>query len=330
MSELNQTAQWPTRNMAVVSDDKNLLPILKELLRSKSWTVEDNLNNMKETINLRLENQIDGMIIIDSPVTPASETLRTLFKESRVRLTPTLIIGSHENSVDLLLYEKIYKVTPCSKPLTANNFNNAFSKMISLWQTPLMTALRKLSLIPDEHNERQKLEILSRLLTSPAALPFALSTSTQILSKMGHQEEAETQLLTQFKINLQDPAILAICGWFYLDNNTPSQAIRFFEKLKSIAPTSSILNLDLTNAYLTMGELSLAFTNLYEWGKRNQGYPRLNDFLAKILIADGKAEKYAQFGIPKQVITKHLRDWEILVQDPSTANKNITKEPHAS
>lgn len=314
--------QWPEKTAGVICDERGPLLILKELLRAKAWKVTPNSCSVEELLHLRSENRVGCFIVVDSPNAPATETLRILFKNSRARLTPTLVLCSNSNSTDLVIFEKIFHVTPCVKPLTSSNFNLAFSKMISLWEQPVMGALRKVATVPDTENISQKLEILTRLLASTLAMPLALSAATQLMISGKQIKEAESLLLEQCRLHTRNPAMLALCAWFYLSTKMPTQAVRFLEKLKAIAPTSTLLNLDLVAGYLGVGDIGLAINALNEWGRRNQGNQNYEAFMAKLLIADGRMEQSDKFGVQKASMQKVTHDWQT-----SELMKTATVEP---
>lgn len=322
--------QWPEKTIGMICDEKGLFLIFKELLRLKSWQVATVSEKVEELLELRIANKISCFIVVDSPTMPATETLRVLFKNPRARLTPTFVLCSSSNSTDLTIYEKIFHVTPCPKPLTANNFNAAFAQMLSLWEQPSMATLRKLASLPDDGNQNQKIEILERLMSNPLAMPIAIAAVTQLLMSRNMCKEAEAKLLEQCKLHIKNPSMLAFCAWFYLSNRMPTQAVRFLKKLKSIAPTSSLLNLDLAAGYIGSGELAPAIQMVHEWGRRNPGHPQIENFLAKLLIADGQADAFERFGLSKQIMQKHLQDWETLENPQSNRPSDKAKEQNAS
>lgn len=314
--------QWPDKTAGIICDDKGLYLVCKEILRQKSWQLAPLSENIDQLKKSRYANVVSCFIVVDSPALPATETLRVLYKDPRSRLTPTLVVCSSSSEADLIIYEKIFYVSPCPKPVTTTNFTHAFSKMLSTWEQPAFIALRKLAAIPDDINFNQKIEILDRLTTNPLAMPFALSALAQLLISQGMIKEAESKILEHAKIHIKNPAMLAICAWFYLSTRMPTQSLRFLEKLKSIAPSSTLLNLDLVSSYIGAGELSRAIDALHEWGRRNPGHPNIETYLAKLLIAEGKAESFERFGISKPIMQKILQDWDSFeIRSRSAENK---------
>ena len=322
--------QWSEKTAGIICHEKGPLLIFKELLRAKSWQLTTNTSNAEELVALRRNNKVSCFIIVDSPNSPATEILRLLFKNPRARLTPTLVLCSSSNSTDLLIFEKIYHVTPCIKPLTASNFNAAFSRMLSLWEQPAMGALRKVAMVSEEESIPQKLDILKRLLASTPAMPIALSAATQFMISANQIKEAESLLLDQCRLHTKNPAMLALCAWFYLGSKMPTQALRFLEKLKAIAPTSTLLNLDLVAGYLGSGDVGLAISALNEWGRRNQGHPNFELFMSKLLLADGRADQSEKFGVQKTSIQKVTQDWQAVESSKTGATTAQANEKIAS
>jgi predicted Zn-dependent protease len=193
-----------------------------------------------------------------------------------------------------------------------------------------MAVLRKLAEISDDQNLDKKLEILNKLLADPIAMPIALASRTQIMLSSGLIKEAEEKLLSLCKVTPVNPATLAICGWFYLSAKMPVHAMRFLEKLRTIAPTSVLLNLDLASAQIASGDITKALNTLHEWARRNPGNEAVDERLARLLVADGKQSQAESYGVKRAKIQKCAESWVALEIKDGDQTPTLKRELNAS
>lgn len=330
MPETKHLADWSGKTAAILCDEKGLPTLIKELLRQRSWesiTTDTDFTSIK---SLRHSNKIDVFMIIDSNTLPASESLRILFKDSRCRLTPTMVFTGHQSTTDLLIYERIFQVIACPKPITSGSFSASLDRLINQWTQPSMVALRKISEISDEPHLDKKIEILDKLLVDPIAMPFALTARTQLMLSKHLIKEAEEKLLSLCKITPVNPATLAIGAWFYLSAKMPVHAMRFLEKLRTIAPSSILLNLDLASAQIASGEITRALNTTYEWARRNPGNENVEEQLVRLLVADGKYTLAESYGIKRTTLQKCVENWASLELKDADETRNLQRDQNAS
>ncbi len=330
MPEQKYIANWSGRTAGILCDEKSLPALLRELLRQKSWesiTTESDINSMKA---LRHTNTINVFMIVDSPSLPASESLRVLFKDARCRLTPTMVFTSNISTTDVLIYERLFQVTPCPKPITHGSFSNCLDRLMDHWNQPAMMVLRKLAEISDDQNQDKKLEILDKLLADPNAMPIALAARTQIMLSRHLIKEAEDKLLSLCKAAPVNPSTLAICAWFYLSVKMPVHAARFLEKLRNIAPTSALLSLDIASAQIASGEITKALNATHEWSQRNPGNEAMEERLAWLLVADGKQDLAESYGVKRTKLEKCAESWAKLEIKDGDQTPTLKREQNAS
>jgi hypothetical protein len=330
MSEKKYVAEFSEKTVGILCDDKGLSPLLRELLRQKSWDSVITERDLHSLRTLRLSNKIDMFMIADSPTLPAVESMRVLFKDSRCRLTPTLIFTGHQSTADQLIYERIFQTVPCPKPVTYESFNSCMERLLNRWNQPAMVVLRKIAAIPDEQNLDRKIEILDKLLVEPNAMPLALSARTELLLSKNLPTEAEEKLLSLCKTTPVNPVTLAICAWFYISVKMPVHAMRFLEKLKTLASSSVLLNLDLASAQIASGEITKALNTLHEWTCKNPGNETFEECLAKLLVADGKHDSAEYYGVKRTTLQKCSESWAALELKDVDQTPILKREQNAS
>lgn len=303
---------WPNKRAVVVSEENHLHLLIKELVRSNGWKVELPPCSPRTAIELVKNGNAESVIVIEALGSPVNETLRVLFKDPRVRLTPTLVLIQDENQSEQHVYEKIFKVAVAVKPLRPNNFIPAFNKMIKTWEQPVMHTLRRVAYASDKEPVDKRLAILNRLCFDEASLPFALSALLQMMMAEGHYKEAGKKVIKTFRDHHKNPAILAICAWFYISARIPQLALRYLTKLRGVAPGTSAFNFDIASTHLACGQFSDALNVMREWHEKHPGNPVVESYLARIIVADGKQDSTDIVRLPKNLIRKVAEYWDTL------------------
>jgi DNA-binding response OmpR family regulator len=301
---------WPNKDVLLVCEDSNYFSIIREILRPLKWTVQLPTTNAQTTREKILSNTFGAIVIVDSGKLPATEILRMIFQSDRGRLCPILVLTQFTESSDRQLFQKIFNVTISTKPIIPIKFMAAFKEMLLHWEQPAMHALRQLATIPPGHNtDTLKVSILEKLATDGNAAPVAIQAMMVIMTNQHLYREAEKKLLEYFRTWPGNVAVLAECAWFYLDSRAPHYALKFLNKLKQIAPSSCILNLDLACAHIACGHLDQAIEALQEWNLRFPGNTAVESNIARLAIAEGK-NSAELFGVPHPIIKRANEAWE--------------------
>ena len=313
--------QWSQADVIVLSDETNLSLIIRELLKSLDWRIVLTTESPALAVEQLEIGLANCLIVIDSTSLSAAELLRSLYKNTTARLTPTLVLASENLRHDLLVYEKIFRTHIATKPLTPNTFLPAFKQMLRTWEVPAMAALRKLSPFHLDGKTSAKLDILRKLRADPIALPITLQAEVSVLLNQGKMAEAESQILESFKKLPSHPNLMAQLAWFYLTVKMPDQSIRYLKKLKAMAMTSSIFDLDLAAAHLAKSELNEAIPYLIAWKNTHPTNQLIDGQIARILVAQGQTDLSDTYGIPKGIMRKASEMWEQLDSSPEAGAK---------
>jgi tetratricopeptide (TPR) repeat protein len=309
MNTNNNNDTLQIKSALVVSDEPNFQATIKQLIKPFGWKVDAPFCRPADALGQLIETKASCLIIIDTVEYPASETLRMVRKDARGICTPTLLLLVSTRAQDPSLYSKIFKVHTAHKPITPNNFKPRFTEMISFWNQPALQALRSCILTTRE-NQSITIAILEKLLLAQEAATFALCAAVQLHIHAGNYAAAEAILIATFKKNPKSPAFLAICGWFYLEAKMPEQALLFLNKLKLLSPDSTLLNLDIAAANLAISNYSGALAVLTEWNDRNPGNSTMNNFVARMLLAEGRIESMNEMAISPSLLRKFAAQWD--------------------
>ena len=324
MTQKRGNSLWPNKRAIVVSEESHLHLLIRELVRANGWKVEMPPCSPRAAIELVNNGNAECIIVIESPSSPINETMRILLKDPRVRLTPTLVLIQDENTQEQHVYEKIFKVTVAVKPLRPNNFIPAFNRMIKIWQKPVMIALRRVSYLAGKESQEKRMTILNRLCFDDVSLPYAFSALLQMMIAEGQYKEAGKKVLSTFKDHPTNPAVLAICAWFYMSARIPQLALRYLIKLRGVAPGSSAFNFDIASANLACGQVSDALKALREWHEKRPGNIVVESYLARLIVADGKQDSMEIVRLPKNLVRKIADYWDGI--DMALAAETVQKK----
>lgn len=329
MDNKKATNPWHNHDVLLICEDNNYYNIIREILRPLKWIVHLPAADASSARERQLSKPFAAIIVVESKKINAPEVLRVLFQTDRGRLTPTIVISNFTESLDIQILQKVFNVLIVSKPLIPIKFMSAFKDMVTHWEKPALFALRHLANLPaDPNNDIMKITILEKLTSDQNASPYAMQAIISIMMEQGLYREAEKKILEYFRANPHNPGILAQCAWFYLDSRAPHYALKFLNKLKQMAPTSVVFNIDLALGHLACGHLEEALRTLQEWNNYFPGNPLIESYIARLMVAEGYQEKHESFGIPKSIVKRTLEAWQSFDQSQNpvpTKNSIATK-----
>jgi hypothetical protein len=311
MNKTQSMNLWPNRDVLIVCEDTDYYTMIREILRPLKWAVQMPASDIATARERLLSKAFGSIVIVESRKIPAPDALRTLYKLDRGRLTPTLVLTSFDETLDLQILQKVFSIVVSSKPLIPVNFMSAFREMTSHWEQPAMHGLRQLALLTsDQETDSVKMSILEKLSSDIHAAPYAIHVLLLIMMRQSQYREAEKKLLEFFRNSPGNLAILAQCAWFYLDSKAPHYALKFLNKIKSVAPSSVVLNFDIACAHIACGHLHQALIALQEWNNRFPGNQMIESYIARLLVAEGRTHSAALAGIPQNLIKRAKEAWD--------------------
>ena len=81
---------WPKQVAVIVSDAPNIHMLIKELIRSSGWLVEDSTSSIERAMMLIKQGRASILIADDTATLPASKVIRHMLKDPITILTPTI------------------------------------------------------------------------------------------------------------------------------------------------------------------------------------------------------------------------------------------------
>jgi hypothetical protein len=311
-----------------VGEESNLYLILKNLVKSHDWVIEQFPCAPTKAVTLFHESNASGYIILDSPSIPAAESIKIIRQDARSIVAPTLVLLGESTNHAIDIYSRFFSVHIASKPITTNNFAPTFKKMLLFWNQPAVRALQQCVIKSTPQNREDTIAVLRKLLQVPETVSFALATLVLLYVDAGYFTEAETVLIDTLKKNTRNQAILAICGWFYMDCKMPTQALLFLQKLKQISVNSTILNLDIGAAHLASSNYDHALQEFLEWSTKNPGNDLMSNFIARLALANGRGSDLEGLNISSALMRKISDQWTLVANANAPADQLKTPATH--
>lgn len=303
--------KWPLTSAAVISDASNLHMFLKELVRAEGWRIDD--PPAMPDIGLSfLENGTSFFFLIDETANQtAYESIRTIISHPVGRLTPIVALTSESASADTTVYQRVLNVGVAKKPLTPNLFLPTFRETIKLWETPLFLAMRRCAYSILNGDVDQAIPVLKKLMEIPQAVPYSTQALVQILVYRNQWREAEAILMSAVRMFPRMPSLVMIVATFYQAGNMPAQALRFYTKLRGICNSTNLFAFDIAQTALALGQIDVAIDALSEWAKTRPGNEKVNQFLARLYMSEGRdASLEKSLNMNKAAVKKLQETWE--------------------
>ncbi len=293
-----------------MSHSPNLPMLLKELLRSYSWHVEETTHTISGALDAVRNGRAFLFIVDDTIEEPAVSTIRQLLTDPISCCTPILsfLLEHHQNEAAAL--SKFGNVEIVPKPLTPSKFLPGFRSLVQKWESRPYLALRMginqhLRFGPEiGHNSMKKMLNIDSI--------FALVAQNMSLHyrSYGNIADAEKILLYALKKNPKDLGLTLSLGDLYMHCAMPRLAFRLFQSARQVYGDSMAVLPDLTQAALILGDFSTAVTLLTIMYRKEFKVDETLDFLTRAQFAEGRisdAEK--TLAIKKAHFKKLLEAW---------------------
>jgi CheY-like chemotaxis protein len=124
---------WPKQVAVIVSDAPNIHMLVKELIRSSGWLVEESTASIEQAATLIKQGRASILIADDTPTLPASKVIRHMLQDPITILTPTISFLLESNRPEAAALQKLLTLQLVDKPLTPSKFMPAFINLIRKW-----------------------------------------------------------------------------------------------------------------------------------------------------------------------------------------------------
>jgi len=320
--------KWPYRAAALVSDTNNLYIHMKELVKAIGWRMDDPPCRSELGISY-LENGTSFAFVVEDCVsTSAYEAVRNLSNHVIGSLTPIFVLLSENSFEDRSIYEQVLHVGVAKKPLTPSLFTPLLDKYLRLWESPVHTAIRSCAYMIVNGDFDKAEHALKKITVIPQAAAHTVPALMHIHISKHRWKEAETLLLESLKLYPKQISLLLTGAYFYEQAGMPAQALRFYQKLKSIAHQSSIFAFDIAQCAVSLNRFDVAIEAVKDWIRKNPGHEKADIFLSKLLLADGRDDEVNQLKtISKAQARRFIELWSQSEQSTGKPSLPVIPEP---
>ena len=279
---------WPKQVAVIVSDAPNIHMLIKELIRSSGWLVEDSTSSIERAMMLIKQGRASILIADDTATLPASKVIRHMLQDPITILTPTISFILENNKNEAPALQKLLTLQLVDKPLTPSKFMPAFTNLIRRWEQEPFLHLRRAAHLLTNSNDLSGIKLLLKINESPVAQHICAQTLSQILRRQGKIKEAENLLLTSLKRAPRELGTILCLADLYMKCAMPKMAHRLLLSTRSNFGNSLITLPDLIHAALLMNKIDDAINSLFTLQRASYCKEETNTFLARLLISEGR------------------------------------------
>jgi thioredoxin-like negative regulator of GroEL len=313
-------SSWPDMTATVASTSENITLVLREIVKNSGWRVSNNTGYLDAALG-ELQHGYASLLIIDeSPDLTGPEAVHTLISHPVGRLTPCLVILAEFSRMEAMYYKSVLGVMPVVKPLTPSKFLPAFDDLKRQWENPIFTIARKCAAAMTKGDFESVKPVLLKMTTVPTIEVYAATALSQIYLSEHKFKDAETILLQTFKRSPKSMGLLLSLARFYISAQMPHNALRFLERLKTSCNGTTLFAFDIALTALTLGKVDMALEHLTEWHRQHPGCQHVVQNIAKLLVAEGRAEDLEELLELNKALSKRIVDrWDKLeaIQQPA-------------
>jgi len=279
---------WPKQVAVIVSDAPNIHMLIKELIRSSGWMVEESTASIERAIMIIKQGRASILIADDTPTLPASKVIRHMLQDPITILTPTISFLLENNKPDTSALQRLLTLQLVDKPLTPSKFMPAFINLVRRWEQEPFLHLRRVAHLLCNSNDLSGVKLLLKINENPVAQHICAQTLSQILRKQGKIKEAENLLLTSLKRAPRELGTILCLADLYMRCAMPKMAHRLLLSTRSTFGNSLITIPDLIHSALLMNKVDDAIESLFILQRANYCEEETNTYLARLLISEGR------------------------------------------
>ena len=193
------------------------------------------------------------------------------------------------------------------KPLTPSKFVPGFVELVRTWEKEPLASLRKANYQFMAGNDAQGLRMLFKLLETEGTQHFAAQALSLHLRRLGKVKQAESILLATLKTAPRELGTMFALADLYLRTAMPKLAHRLLIGSRATYNQSLSMLPDLVQAALQLGDVDDAIVNLYQMQRAGFMEDQVSQFLARLLLSEGREIEAERVLAANRVALKRLQ-----------------------
>ncbi len=303
---------WPRQTAIVVSDSPNVHMLLRELLRSYSWTVIDSTASTERAVNALRQGQAFLVIADDTLKMPLIRHLRYQLSDPIAAVTPVLgfLLETHKHETAAIHH--LGRPQIVDKPLTPSKFVPGFVNLVRTWEKEPYVTLRRANYQFLSGNDAAGLRLLVKLAELEETQHLAAPALALHLRRLGKIKQAESVLLATLKKSPRELGTMTALADLYMHAAMPKLAHRLLTGARTTYSQSMAMLPDMVQAALLMGHIDDAIACLYIMQKAGFMEQETNEQLSRLLFAEGReGEAERVLSNNKNALKKLQTGWAI-------------------
>ncbi|SMF56515.1 hypothetical protein [Pseudobacteriovorax antillogorgiicola] len=235
--------------------DRKLNIIIKDIISKRGWRLEGTHTSEDECFALLTTGKASLLVIDDTVEVPASFILREQIFNVVPVLTPTIIICSEHNEVDMKCMMAMGEPVIVKKPLTPQKFLDAFDRVIKRWSAPPFGNLREAAFLIANGQRQNGYKLLAKMVQNQAVHHIA-SAALSLYYRQKHDFlMTEKILYNAFKAGEHQMSIILSLIDLYLYSGCPRKALELLKKANYEYNNPNFLCIDAIQAHLLLNQI---------------------------------------------------------------------------
>lgn len=262
--------------------------LLRELLRSYSWTVIDATDSIERAVAALRGGQAFLVIADDTPTSPLTKHVRYLLSDPVGAVTPVLgfLLEGHKHETSSLM--RLGRPSIVDKPLTPSKFVPGFVTLVRTWEKEPFLTLRRASYQFLSGNDAAGLKLLLKQAEFEETTSIASTALAIHLRRLGRVKQAEAILLNALKKSPRELGTMVALAELYMHAAMPKLAYRLLTGARTTYSQSMVMMPDLVQAAMLLGNVEDAIACLYLMQRAGFMEPEVSEHLSRLLFAEGR------------------------------------------
>ncbi len=309
--------------------EKKLNILLKDILSKRRWTLMGTYESEEECFANITIGKANLLIIDDAVQAPASFILREQQFHVLPILTPTIIICSDHNKIDMDCMLSMGAPVIVRKPLTPQKFLEAFDILIKRWNEEPLKSLRTVSTLLTTDKKQQGIKMLAQQVQNRGAHHLASTALSLQYRDVEDLIMTEKILISAFDQGIRSMNIILPLIDLYLYGSCPRKAIELIQKANAEYGKPNFLCIDAIQAHLMLNEIRECIPYLRQMINNNYYANVARHYLPRMLYSSGMLEEFDKsIRFRPDKFDEYQRSWHML--SDRDAKRRLSQYEHIS
>lgn len=308
---------WPVRRAVAYSrSPKNIGLVLKDILSKRDWKMVDVTSSLDEAFAKLTIGEATLLILDDMPEDPATLALRQQLFHPVAAITPTLLICSQHSETELQCMKSMGQPKLIKKPMSPNDFIDAFDQLVAHWSTGPLAEVRKAAAKISGGQQQTGYKILTEIVQSKQEAPLANAALSLHYRQNNDLVMTERVLQGALKQGLFEMTIILPLIDLYMYSGAPANALKLIEKANASFGQPNFLCIDAVQANILLNQIGECTPYLKQMIQQEWFADVARHYLPRIVYSSGQLDEFDKaIKFRAERFDEYQRAWHLLSDD---------------